>query len=459
MYPDLLKFLEHPELSLPSYFTMIAVGYVLALWIFWREARRTGVDPDDTLDLGIWVIVWGVIGARILHVVADGLFWDYVHLCTDPFLVEGRDLLGRSVSELQSLELTPRLCTQDAQCEAALWGYNNTEALESARQAGELDGFCAEPRGRDVGPVCNEETGYCHPEQDCFRWANFMAGGLAFYGGFVGAALFSVYFATRRRMGMLWAPQMSSLARGEGASRWPVVGSLVHFARYLRAFPQGFLQVADLAAGPIALAHAFGRLGCFLGGCCFGEVTEGPLSVRFPQWSAAWRLHRTEHAQELQQQAQALGESVSLPVHPTQLYEVVANLLIFMVLFFGLRTRKRFHGMVFGGMLVMYAVARFGLEFFRADMRGEWFGLSTSQLIAAPLLVLGAWILARGDKARVIDDGASPPLGRPVQETTQAPREGVIWEGAVVTPVEGWAEAQEAVTARIQGRAPGARQG
>lgn len=236
MYPDLLKFLEIPDLSVPSYFTMIAIGYLIAVWLFWREARRTGVDPDDTLDLAIWVIVWGVIGARLLHVLADGLFWDYVHLCTDPFLVEGRDLLGRPLSEIQELGISPRLCSSDAQCEAALWGFPDTEALEHARQAGELDGLCIEPRGRDVGPICNEDTGYCHPERDCFRWANFMAGGLAFYGGFLGATLFSVYFATQRRMGMLWAPKMSALPRLGALKDVLGLGWLAHFGRYLKTF-------------------------------------------------------------------------------------------------------------------------------------------------------------------------------------------------------------------------------
>lgn len=457
MYPDLLKFLEIPDLSVPSYFTMIAIGYLIAVWLFWREARRTGVDPDDTLDLAIWVIVWGVIGARLLHVLADGLFWDYVHLCTDPFLVEGRDLLGRPLSEIQELGISPRLCSSDAQCEAALWGFPDTEALEHARQAGELDGLCIEPRGRDVGPICNEDTGYCHPERDCFRWANFMAGGLAFYGGFLGATLFSVYFATQRRMGMLWAPKMSALPRLGALKDVPGLGWLAHFGRYLKTFPQGFLQVADMAAAPIALAHAFGRLGCFLGGCCFGAVTESPLAVRFPQWSAAYRQHRTEHTDALGEQARALGEQLSLPVHPTQLYEVGANLLIFAILFFVVRKNKRFHGHVFGVMLSLYAVARFTIEFFRDDARGQWLlGLSTSQLIALPLLGLGLWLLWRGRAHKdLIDDGQSPPLGQSPLENTQAPPASPpSWGGEPVAWSQGWPESQQKVLARIQGQAP-----
>ncbi len=104
----------------------------------------------------------------------------------------------------------------------------------------------------------------------------------------------------------------------------------------------------------------------------------------------------------------------------------------------------------------MYAIARFTIEFFRADSRGEWFGFSTSQLIALVLLGVGGWILLWGAKqARgMIDDGQNPPTGKPVMETTQRPHEGVTWNGEVVTPAADWPENQHRVLARIEGRNP-----
>jgi prolipoprotein diacylglyceryltransferase len=212
-----------------------------------------------------------------------------------------------------------------------------------------------------------------------------------------------------------------------------------------------------MAAAPIALAHAFGRLGCFLGGCCFGAVTDSPLAVRFPQWSAAYRQHRTEHTDALRDQAQAMGDQLSLPVHPTQLYEVGANLLIFAILFFVVRKSKRFHGHVFGVMLTLYAVARFSIEFFRADARGEWLlGLSTSQLIALPLLALGLWLLWRGrDHKELMDDGQDPPQGRSPLETTQAPPAQMPQWGEGPAPLaQGWPLEQQKVLARVQGQEP-----
>ncbi len=82
------------------------------------------------------------------------------------------------------------------------------------------------------------------------------------------------------------------------------------------------------------------------------------------------------------------------PLHPTQIYESLAALLIFLFLVW-LAPRKRFHGQVTLAYVVLYSCARFGLEFFRGDpSRGSVFGgvLSTSQLIAI-LLVVAAGVL------------------------------------------------------------------
>lgn len=441
------------------YFAAIALGYTMAVWLFVSEARRTGVDADDTLDLAIWMIIWGVIGARVLHVLVDGFLLDYVNLCVDPMLVEGRDLIGRPLSDLESvaarrglpLEEVARLCTESAQCEAAGWGYkDDVAAYEAALASGELSSCFAEPAGYDVGPVCNGESGLCHPERDCLRWAKFWAGGLTFYGGFLAAGLMTVVFATRRRMGMLWAPAMGDLPRQGALANVPVLGAAAHFVAYLRKFPDAILRLGDMAAAPLVFAHALGRLGCYFAGCCFGAVTQGALGVQFPVGSQAYRLHREEHLEALKAQFGVLGEWLSLPVHPTQLYEVGANLLIFGVLYFVLRARKTFHGYLLGWMLVLYGLARFHIEFLRADMRGELLGLATSQWIAVPLVLIGVAVLVYGSRrsgGAVIDDGAWPPLGKALDESVYQGRV-VSWGGVEVSPVAGWPD-------QIKGVSPG----
>jgi phosphatidylglycerol:prolipoprotein diacylglycerol transferase len=93
----------------------------------------------------------------------------------------------------------------------------------------------------------------------------------------------------------------------------------------------------------------------------------------------------------------------SLPVHPTQLYEAVGCLAITAFLLFWLRPRKRFEGQVILSFIGLYAVLRFALEFLRADERGELLGLSTSQLLAIPTLLLVATLWPRWRKRGLSD--------------------------------------------------------
>jgi phosphatidylglycerol:prolipoprotein diacylglycerol transferase len=393
MFPNLLELFGVHDASLSSYFFLSFVGYLLAVALFRHHCNKAGVKSEDSTDLALWLIVWGVIGSRLLHVVADGFFMDYVNLCVDPFLVEGRDLLARPVGELQAQGLTPKPCTKDLQCEMALWGYKDEGAYQAAKDAGMFDGLFAEPKGLDVGPACQEETGYCHPERDCLRWANFMAGGLTYYGGFIAAALYGVYFTTRYRVGMpsqptfsAWSQEAAQAARSKVSLWWG----------YLRAFPQAFLNAADAAAAPIALAHALGRVGCYLGGCCFGSVVgpDSGVGVQFPQWSPAYMAHKKDLFGLLQAQNQGQALKLSLPVYPTQLYEAAMLLAIFVYLVIAFRARTAY-GHVFARFLMLYGVARFAVEFLRADARGEWLWFSTSQWIALALMGIGAWMHAQ----------------------------------------------------------------
>lgn len=133
-------------------------------------------------------------------------------------------------------------------------------------------------------------------------------------------------------------------------------------------------KLADAFAPAIALGQSIGRLGCFSAGCCWGRPTTSWVGVRF-----------TALAHE------NVGVPIGVSLHPTQLYESAATFLIFLFLLW-LRRRREYPGQVMLMYVVLYAAARFVIEFYRADWRG-WVGpLSTSQFIAI-LLGGGAGLL------------------------------------------------------------------
>ncbi len=138
MHPDLFRFFG---VAFPSYFVLLLSGFLFATAAGALWARRVGESPDVIVDLGLAMLLAGVVGARLLHVAADGYFWDYVHLCTDPSKV--------------------------------IWPVERSECISAA-----------------YGGVWDAAAGVCHPSApDCFAWAKFWAGGLTYYGGLLAASL------------------------------------------------------------------------------------------------------------------------------------------------------------------------------------------------------------------------------------------------------------------------------
>jgi len=83
--PELFRFFD---VSFPAYFVLLLTGFSFATAIAVLWARRIGQNPDVIVDLSLACLLMGVVGGRIFHVLFDGYFWDYVHLCTDPSLVD-----------------------------------------------------------------------------------------------------------------------------------------------------------------------------------------------------------------------------------------------------------------------------------------------------------------------------------------------------------------------------------
>jgi phosphatidylglycerol:prolipoprotein diacylglycerol transferase len=241
---------------------MLVLAFIFAPWLAWWRARREGLDGDVILDMGFWIFVAGLIGARTF--------------------------------------------------------------------------YCIEYWGQDI-----------HSLWDAVQ---YWRGGIVYYGGGIGALV--GFF------GYWWF------------HRFPV-----------RAY-------LDVIAPSIALGTFFGRLGCFLNGCCYGDLCRLPWSVSFPAGSPSW-------AHQLKAGLISEGASASLPVHPTQLYSSL-DALIALVLLTAYYPLRRRDGEVMGLLLVTYPVTRFLIEYLRNDEPAFVAGLTISQAISVGLLlaaiVYWAWL-------------------------------------------------------------------
>ena len=246
MFPRLVHF---GNFFLPTYGLMVAIGLIAGLLVISKLAKRHGVDPDDAWNLGIIVILSGILGAKILMVIVE---WQRYK----------SDLFG-----------------------------------------------------------------------------TMQAGGV-FSGGVAAAFIAGTWYVRRRKM--------------------------------------PWLKTADVFAPGLALGHAFGRLGCFAAGCCYGKETTLPWGIVF----------KDEWAEKLS------GTPLGVHLHPTQIYEFLVELANFFLLAWLIR-HKKFDGQVIGTYFFVYGVARFFLEFLRGDEgRGPFFGtwMTTTQFIAI-LMVLGGGLL------------------------------------------------------------------
>ena len=113
-------------------------------------------------------------------------------------------------------------------------------------------------------------------------------------------------------------------------------------------------KIADIAGPALALGHGFGRIGCFLAGCCYGSECTWP-------WKAVFH---SEYAHTL------TGIPLGEPLHPVQLYESGLNFLNALILFRLLR-HKKFDGQVFSWYILNYSIIRFFTEIFRGDHPGR----------------------------------------------------------------------------------------
>jgi phosphatidylglycerol:prolipoprotein diacylglycerol transferase len=189
--------------------------------------------------------------------------------------------------------------------------------------------------------VASEWRYYFEHPREIFSWTTFQAGGF-FYGGLILGVAVGILVAWRER---------------------------VNFWTFL-----------DVCSPGVALGLVVARLGCFAAGCCWGKETGIPWAVTFTDAYSA-RL---------------VGVPLNVPLHPTQLYEAAACAVILGALLW-LYNRRAFPGQIFAALLLLYSAARFVLEFWRDDPRGEFFfhgALSLPQLVSIVLFLFGVALWA-----------------------------------------------------------------
>jgi phosphatidylglycerol:prolipoprotein diacylglycerol transferase len=209
---------------------------------------------------------------------------------------------------------------------------------------------------------------------------------------------------------------------------------------YIRYYKQPMRHYLDVLAIGLFAALAFGRIGCFLNGCCYGKPTDLPWGVRFPYGSFAYlsqvepdlqrnrpepyidlpesyfvnyRNQQGEYVSDLkpmseltpdQRRLVTLGPYRSLPIHPTQLYSSAGAIALGLILLLFWRRSQRAEasgvfpfltrpGSVFGLMFIFYAIMRFLVEFIRDDNPFEVASLTIAQLLSIGLFALGVLML------------------------------------------------------------------
>jgi phosphatidylglycerol:prolipoprotein diacylglycerol transferase len=257
VYPELFSV---GPITIYSYGVLLAASYLLGLWLAMRRAKRWGIDANRVLDLGIYIIIAALIGAKLLLLIVDF------------------DQFSNSAADLMSL----------------------------ARSGG------------------------------------------VFYGGLILAVIVAFWYIARHRL--------------------------------------PFWTTCDVFAPGIALGHVTGRLGCLAAGCCYGRPTDVPWAITFTNPLAAANV----------------GTPLGIPLHPTQVYEAGAELIILVLLLATERRGPTFAGRTFWAYMFLYALSRFVVEIYRGDPRGELLGFSTSQVISlvlAPLsLAMLAWLFKTSPK-------------------------------------------------------------
>lgn len=280
-FPNLGIYLDHVGknisifgFSIAYYGIVIVTGMMIAIWIAQREAKRTGQNPEQYLDLAMIGIAAGILGARIYYVI---FAWDYY-------------------------------------------------------------------------------------KDDLLSIFNIRQGGLAIYGGIIGACIAVVIYSRKKK--------------------------------------QNFSLLMDTASMSIVFGQIMGRWGNFFNREAFGDYTNNLFAMQLPVSA----VRANEITQKMWDHAVTVNGVEYIQVHPTFLYESLWNVGVLLFLFW-FRKRKKFNGEVFLMYLIGYGLGRIWIEGLRTDqLLLPVVGLPVSQLLSG-CLVVGCTILVVWKRKKLSSGG------------------------------------------------------
>jgi phosphatidylglycerol:prolipoprotein diacylglycerol transferase len=199
-------------------------------------------------------------------------------------------------------------------------------------------------------------------------------------GSIIGARVLYVITFWREQFANAPVTEMFMVQKGGLVYYGGLIGASLAVIMYSRVRKVGLWKLADVLSPSIALGYVFGRIGCLMNGCCYGRACSMPWAIRFPAG------HETHPVGGL-----------GIPVHPTQIYESLLNLCLYVALAW-LYRRKKFDGQIFAIYLICYSLLRSFVETFRGDypdyqhFLGGW--ATPAQLVSIGILIAGIGLIA-----------------------------------------------------------------
>ncbi len=373
-------------LTIRSFGVMAMLAFMAGIaFAIWR-VRDKEYPPPFIMDLGIFCLVSGIIGARLFFVAQEHqqYNWSLFYIRDGGFSIPGA-VLGLTLPLLLFFA----------------WNLAGSGTADSGENPSEGDGAGSMPSGTwfwvlvgasVVGAVVLSRIVYVYTHPDQYVQTKFIS------------------YAGREHQIVARPFDFLKIWQGGMVFNGGLFGGMVGGTSYILWNGYSFLDVADVFAAPLLLAQSIARWGCFFAGDDFGlQVSNSfPLAVRFPRQEG---IQSAIYNYQVQQGIIERGAEYTTWVHPAQLY-MSFGVFVCLILLLLIERKKWFAGWSFGWMMILYAVHRFIVEFWRGDplpiysfapipqlmralglpqvkagLSGPTYGLRISQLISLILLV------------------------------------------------------------------------